>query len=282
MSTMVEPRDRIVEVDGLRMHYLDWGNPDKPTVVLLHGLRGHAHSWDDVSTALSPDFHVLALDQRGRGLTDWAKDGDYGIDAFVGDLAGFCRVVGLEKFILMGHSMGARNAMAFADKHAHRLEKLVLSEFGPQINPKGGQRIAKELIDVPEEFDTLDDAIAYMTRFNRYASAPVMHRRELYASKELPNGKIGWRYDIEIRQQFREDRRPPMKEVWSVIPNISCPTLIVRGTETDILPLEVAERMVQVMPKARLVHVERAGHMLMEDNPERFTQVVREFLAQGD
>ena len=72
-----------------------------------------------------------------------------------------------------------------------------------------------------------------------------------------------------------------MKEVWSVIPNISCPTLIVRGTETDILPLEVAERMVQVMPKARLVHVEQAGHMLMEDNPLRFLEVVREFLAQG-
>ena len=276
---MVEPRDRIVEVDGLRMHYLDWGNPDKPTVVLLHGLRGHAHSWDDVSTALSPDFHVLALDQRGRGLTDWAKDGDYGIDAFVGDLAGFCRVVGLEKFILMGHSMGARNAMAFADKHAHRLEKLVLSEFGPQINPKGGQRIAKELIDVPEEFDTLDDAIAYMTRFNRYASAPVMHRRELYASKELPNGKIGWRYDIEIRQARRRGDPIVALDLWPALAKIACPTLVVRATETDVLDLDVAQRMIETLADGRLVEIERAEHMVFEDNPEDFISAVRGFLV---
>jgi len=158
MSTIIEPQDRTVDVDGLNMHYLEWGNPAKPTIVLLHGLRGHGHSWDDVSEALSPDLHVLALDQRGRGLTDWAPDGDYSTEAFVGDLVGFCRALGLEKFILMGHSMGARNSMAFCDTHAHMLEKLVLSEFGPQINPKGGQRISKELVDVPEEFDTLDDA----------------------------------------------------------------------------------------------------------------------------
>jgi pimeloyl-ACP methyl ester carboxylesterase len=279
MSTIVEPQDRIVDVDGLTMHYLDWGNTAKPTIVLLHGLRGHAHSWDDVSAALSPDFHVLALDQRGRGMTDWAKDGDYGIDAFVGDLVGFCRVLGLEKFILMGHSMGARNAMAFADKHAHRLEKLVLSEFGPQINPKGGQRIAQELIDVPEEFDTLDDAIAYMAQFNRYASAAVMHRREFYSSKELPNGRIGWRYDLEIRAARRRGDPIVALDLWPALPKIACPTLVVRATETDVLDLDVAQRMIETLPDGRLVEIERAEHMVFEDNPEDFIAAVRAFLV---
>ena len=252
MNTIVKPQDRTVDVDGLSMHYLDWGNPTKPTIVLLHGLRGHAHSWDDVSEALSPDFQVLALDQRGRGLTDWAKDGDYGIDAFVGDLVGFCRVVGLEKFSLMGHSMGARNSMAFADKHARMLEKLVLSEFGPQINPKGGQRIAKELIDVPEEFDSLHDAIAYMAQFNRYASEPVMRRREHYASKELPNGKIGWRYDIEIREARRRGDPIVPLDLWPTLPKIACPTLVVRATDTDVLDLDVAQKMIETLPDGRL------------------------------
>lgn len=279
MSTIVEPRDRIVDVDGLSMHYLDWGDPTKPTVVLLHGLRGHAHSWDDVAGALSPDFHVLALDQRGRGLTDWATDGDYGIDAFVGDLVGFCRAVGLEKFILMGHSMGARNSMAFADNHADMLEKLVLSEFGPQINPKGGQRIAKELIDVPEEFDTLDDAIAYMTQFNRFASDAVMHRRELYATRELPNGKIGWRYDIEIRAARRRGDPIAALDLWPALAKIACPTLVVRATETDVLDLDVALRMIENLPDGRLVEIERAEHMVFEDNPEDFIAAVRGFLV---
>ena len=279
MNTVLEPRDRVVDVDGLSMHYLEWGNRAKPTIVLLHGLRGHAHSWDDVSLALSPDFHVLALDQRGRGLTDWATDGDYGIDAFVGDLVGFCRALGLERFILMGHSMGARNSMAFAGRHGHMLEKLVLSEFGPQVNPKGAQRIGKELIDAPEEFETLEDAIAYMAQFNRYASEPVMRRRELYATRELPNGKIGWRYDIEIREARRRGDSVAPLDLWPVLPGIACPTLVVRAAETDILDLDVARRMIETLPDGRLVEIERAEHMVFEDNPEDFIAAVRGFLV---
>ena len=278
MSTIIEPQDRIVDVDGFKMHYLDWGNPKKPTILLLHGMRGHAHSWDDVAEALSPDFHVLALDQRGRGLTDWAKDGDYGIDAFVGDLVGFYRALGLKQFVLMGHSMGARNSMAFAEKHADMLEKLILSEFGPQINPKGSQRIAKELIDVPEEFDTLNDAIAYMAQFNRYASDAVMYRRELYSTKELINGKIGWRYDIEIREARRRGDPIAPLDLWPALPKISCPTLVVRATETDILDLDVAQKMIETLPDGQLVEIDRAEHMVFEDNPNDFIAAIRRCL----
>jgi esterase len=278
MNTLVAPQDKTVDVDGLKMHYLDWDNPTKPTVVLLHGLRGHARSWDDVSEALAPDFHVLAVDQRGRGGTDWAKDGDYGIDAFANDLVGFARVVGLEKFILIGHSMGARNAMAFCRTHAAMLEKLVLSEFGPQINPKGGQRISKELVDVPEEFDSLDEVLDYMGQFNRYASSSVMRRRELYASKELPNGKIGWRYDLEIREARRRGDPVPLLDLWPALPKIACPTLVVRATETDVLGREIANKMIETLPDGRLVEIERAEHMVFEDNPADFIAAVRNFL----
>ena len=278
MTTVIEPLDCTVDVGGLKMHYLDWGNAAKPTLVLLHGMRGHAHSWDDISEALSPDFHVLALDQRGRGGTDWASDGDYGVEAFVDDLVGFCKALRLERFMLMGHSMGARNAMAFGGAHAHMLEKLVLSEFGPKVNPKGGQRISKELIDVPEEFDTLDDAIAYMGQFNRYASPPVMHRREYYSTRELPNGKIGWRYDREIREALRRGAPIPPLDLWPALEHIACPTLVVRAIETDILDRDVAERMIEVLPNGRLVEIERAEHMVFEDNPVDFIAAVRDFL----
>ena len=74
MTTQVQPQDKTVNANGLNLHYLDWGNTGKPTVVLIHGLRGHAHSWDDVSASLCQDFHVLSLDQRGRVDTDWAQD----------------------------------------------------------------------------------------------------------------------------------------------------------------------------------------------------------------
>ena len=111
MTTEVKPQDKTVNANGLNIHYLDWGNPTATPMVLLHGLRGHAHSWDDISAAFCQDFHVMALDQRGRGETDWAKDGNYTTEAYVADLEGFCGALGLDSFVLVGHSMGGRNSL---------------------------------------------------------------------------------------------------------------------------------------------------------------------------
>src|SRR5437867_12468358 len=86
MALQVQPQDKTVMANGLKLHYLDWGSPDNPPMVLLHGLRGHAHSWDDFSAALCEDYHILALDQRGRGDSEWAKDGVYTTAAYVADL----------------------------------------------------------------------------------------------------------------------------------------------------------------------------------------------------
>ena len=94
MATSVQPKDKTVNVNGINLHYLDWGAEGKPTVLLLHGLRGHCHSWDDVSAEFCRDYHVLALDQRGRGESDWAPGGDYSSQSFVADLEGFCQAVG--------------------------------------------------------------------------------------------------------------------------------------------------------------------------------------------
>ena len=82
MATSVQPKDKTVNVNGINLHYLDWGTEGKSKVLLLHGLRGHSHSWDDVSTDLCQDYHVIALDQRGRGESDWAPGGKVVIRLF--------------------------------------------------------------------------------------------------------------------------------------------------------------------------------------------------------
>ena len=144
MTTKVQPQDKTVTANGLKLHYLDWGGAGQATMVLLHGLRGHAHSWDDFSLAACQDFHVLALDQRGRGDSDWAKDGDYTTDAYVADLAAFCDVLSLDSFVLVGHSMGGRNSMTFGGRYPEKLQKLVVVDVGPEGDPRGGQRITNE------------------------------------------------------------------------------------------------------------------------------------------
>ena len=229
MTTTVQPTDVMVTCNGMNFHYLDWGNEGAPVMLLLHGLRGHCHSWDDVAARFCGDYRVLALDQRGRGETDWAPRGDYSTDAFVADLEEFCYTLGIEKFTLIGHSMGGRNSMAFAGRNAGMLEKLVIVDIGPEIDPEGSARITREVVEVPEEFDSFEDAFQHVNAQNRFASEPVMRRRLTYQTRELPNGKIGWRYDPEIREQRRNGTGAPPPDLWEPLSRMTCPTLIVRA-----------------------------------------------------
>ena len=249
MTTTVQPTDVMVTCNGMNFHYLDWGNEGAPVMLLLHGLRGHCRSWDDVATRFCGDYRILALDQRGRGETDWAARGDYSTNAFVADIEEFCYTVGIEKFTLVGHSMGGRNSMAFAGRNPGMLEKLVIVDIGPDIQPEGSARITRELVEVPQEFDSFDTQFEYMNQQNRFASEPVLRRRLKYASTELPNGKIGWRYDPEIRAQRRDGTGAPPPDLWEPLSRITCPTLIIRGSETDTVGLDVANRMVDVLAR---------------------------------
>ena len=279
MTTTVQPTDVMVTCNGMNFHYLDWGNEGAPVMLLLHGLRGHSHSWDDVAARFCDDFHVLALDQRGRGETDWAPRGDYSTNAFVADIEEFCYTLAIDRFTLVGHSMGGRNSMAFAGRNPDMLEKLVIVDIGPEIDPAGSARITREVVEVPEEFDSFEDAFQHVNAQNRFASEPVMRRRLTYQTKELPNGKIGWRYDPEIREQRRNGTGAPPPDLWDPLSKVTCPTLIVRGSETDTLSLDVAERMVEVLADGKLVHVENAAHMVFEDNPADFNAALADFLA---
>ena len=279
MTTTVQPTDVMITANGMNFHYLDWGNQGKPVMLLLHGLRGHCHAWDDVSARFCGDYQVLALDQRGRGETDWAPRGDYSTDAFAADLEEFCYTLGIEKFTLIGHSMGGRNSIAFAGRNPGMLDKLVIVDIGPDIDPLGSARITRELVEVPEEFDSFEDAFQYVNGQNRFASEAVMRRRLKYQTRVLPSGKTGWHHDPEIREQRRNGTGAPPPDLWTPLSKIACPTLIVRGSETDTLSIDVANRMVETLADGRLVQVEKAAHMVFEDNPVCFNDALADFLG---
>ena len=279
MTTQVMPRSQTVTANGINLHYLDWGTAGAPPLVLLHGLRGHAHVWGDVAEALCGEYQVYALDQRGRGDTDHAPGGDYSTDAFVADLVGFVDAIGLDRFILFGHSMGGRNSMAFAGAHPERLERLCIVDIGPRIESAGGNRITDELRSLPPEFDTFEDALAHVQTGNRFASEQVMRRRLAGQTRQLPNGKIGWKFDPAIREQRINGTAAPAVDLWPALERITCPTLLVRGTETDLLTAATARQMVDTLEQGALAEINRAGHMVFEDNPADFIAAVKNWLA---
>jgi pimeloyl-ACP methyl ester carboxylesterase len=147
------------------------------------------------------------------------------------------------------------------------------------VQKEGAGRIRAELLDAPEEFESLDTAVARACAENPHASEAVLRRRVEFQTKPLPGGKRVWRYDPLIRDQIRSNTRPAPPDFWPMWNSISCPVLIVRGSETDMLTAAVAQRMQAANARATLVEVPRAGHRVFEDNPAGFVDAVSRWLG---
>ena len=272
------PRSLRIPVGRVTLRCLEWGAPSGFPVVLLHGLRGHAHSWDDVAAELGKTYHVIAIDQRGRGESDWAPDGDYSMEAFSEDTAGLCNALGLDAIALIGHSMGGRNGILFSSRFPERVSAFVLVDVGPEVDPQGAARIRDEVVKAPERFDSLEDAVVAACQENPLADVNIIRRRLEFQTMPHRDGGITWRYDPLVREQVRTNTRAKPPDLWEMWRRIQCPILIVRGTETDVLSPAILRRMTAMQPRCELAEIARAGHMVFEDNPPAFLRVAGSWL----
>lgn len=270
--------DRTVTLHGRRLHYTDWGDPEGPAVVALHGITGHARTWDEEARLLAGSRRVLALDQRGHGDSDPAPDGDYSDEALLGDLIGFANALGLRRFSLLALSLGGRVAMNFAGRHPGRVERLVVVDIGPEIAPAGRARVGTLMAGAPERFETLEDVVAHMRANSPRYAEPMLRHRAQHAVRPLPDGGFTWKYDRALRDAIRQGRLRVPTDLWPQWGAIACPTLLVRGAESDVLSAETAKRMVDTLPAARLAVVPGAGHTVPGDQPAAFQSLLREFL----
>ena len=270
--------DRTLALHGRRYHYTEWGAPAAPAVIFLHGITGHARTWDDEARLLAERFHVVALDQRGHGDSDPAPDGDYSDAALLGDLDAFVDALEFRRVSLVALSLGGRVAINYAGHHPDRVERLVVVDIGPDIAPAGRARVGTLMAQAPERFATLDEVIAHM-RVNapRYTEAMLRHRAQ-HAVRALPDGGFTWKYDRALREAIRQGRMRVPADLWPQWRAIQCPTLLARGSESDILTDEIAKKMLEALPHARLAVVADAGHTVPGDQPAAFQSLLREFL----
>ena len=160
---------RNIVLRQLRFHFLEWGAPNAPPIVLLHGGHQSAHSWDLVSLHLARRYRVLALDQRGHGDTEWARDVTYSNHEMSLDAEAFISALGLERPMLMGHSMGGRNAMLLTKRDQTLLRALVVVDVGPEVSDRGRAVIAG-FVRNNEEFDDLDHFVRNVQQYDPYRS----------------------------------------------------------------------------------------------------------------
>jgi pimeloyl-ACP methyl ester carboxylesterase len=273
--------ERTAKVNGITLHYLDWGldrgPADAPPVVLLHGITGHARVWDHLAERLAPRHRVVALDQRGHGDSDPAPDDDYRVGTMADDVAAFVGSLRLDRFALLGHSMGGRIAIKYAADHAARLERLVIVDIGPDINLAGLQRVRDMMANAPERIESEEWAVEYIRRANPLQDVDMLRERVRHGLRRAPDGELTWKYAKGLRDMMREGRRDTV-DLWEPLPRIPCPTLIVRGAESDILSAEVAKKMAERLPDGRVVEIAGAGHTVPADRPEEFVRQIRAFL----
>ena len=151
------PKDKYIRVNQLRLHYLDWGKGGDKTLLLLHGFMSHAHMWDNLATELSARYHVLALDQRGHGDSEWSKEAYYSIDSHFSDISVFIESLGLEKVVILGHSMGGRNALFYAACAPEKVERLILVDARLGNNQEASKALRRQLASLPLKAKNMDE-----------------------------------------------------------------------------------------------------------------------------
>jgi esterase len=277
-AEVVLPEERRVAANGLSFRYLDWGNKEQRPILFLHGGALTAHTWDLCCLALRDDYHCMALDQRGHGDSDWAPDADYSLSAQREDVKGFTEAIGLDQFVLVGMSMGAINGLAYAIAYPETLSALVLIDAGPDVRRRGSSRI-RDFVNGGAKPESLDAIIERALAFNPRRDPKVLRRSLMHNLRRQEDGNWVWKYDRRRFQQMGEAHAAERQGLADGLTRVTCPTLVVRGAESDVFHEEDGERLAQRLPDGRFITIPRAGHTVQGDNPKDLAAALHDFLG---
>ena len=276
---------RIEGAHGVMLHVLEWSREGTP-LVLLHGGGNEAHLWDDFAPCIAPHYRVLAVDQRGHGDSDWDPQGRYDSDSMADDLEKVLEAFGIDRFVLIGFSMGGRAGMIFAGRHPSRLAGLVLVDIAPELDARGRIRIGSEMTEQRAPvFQSIEEYARLLSRNYPAGSPEAIQRMAKYGLRKRADG----RFELKSDPLLRSDRGDPevaraqeaalAQRMWDALAKLPCPTLVVRGAASDILSPEIADRMVdEVLQNGRLAVVPQAAHSVATDNPKGFEEAVSAFV----
>ena len=261
-----------------RFHFLEWGSPSLPNLLLLHGGNQSAHSWDLVSLHLADRFHIIALDQRGHGDSEWARDADYSSHAMAADASSVLSELNIDSVTVLGHSMGGMNTLRLAIEQPDLLERLVLVDIGPELSETGTKSI-RNFVTENREFEDLEDFIQNVQKYDPYRSREHIERTVKYNLLQRADGRFVSKRDHGPRLATTQGQRE-QSDRFSIddTAHISQPTLIIRGGDSNVLSAEAAERFVQALPNGQLETVPDSGHNVHGQNTSGFLSALLPFL----
>jgi pimeloyl-ACP methyl ester carboxylesterase len=274
----------------LKLRYVDWGNPDAPPLILLHGGRDHSRSWDWTAQALRDRWHVIAPDLRGHGDSDWSPDGDYGSLANLYDLAQLIHQLRLAPVTIVAHSYGGNIALRYSGTFPENVRKLVAIEgLGPSpkmLAERMGKPVTKRLRDwieakrasagrVQKKYATLDDAFRRMKEENHHLSDEQARHLTIHGVSQNEDGTYTWKFDPYMRIFPPFDL--PQSDIELIWQSITCPTLLLYGKDSWASnPVE--DGRAKHFRNARVEVYENAAHWLHHDQFDRFIAELKAFL----
>jgi len=276
--------DKFVTVNGLKLHYVEHGDPARPTIVCLHGGGGHGHAWDAFASLVSRQYHVLALTFRGHGDSD--RSDRYSYDLLNVDTAEFIRTVAVGPVALVGHSLGGGTAWCVAALWPALVSHLVIVDASIRPNPVAWNRITESMRNRPETFASVDEAIEYFRgklpgmpedELRRYIEVDlVLGDDSRYRRKyDMNMGRTGLAMSEDEAARLQRENDQANRELLRVI---RCPTLLVAGARSDILLPEVREEMLSLLNDVSYFEID-ADHWVFQEKPREFADAVLGFLA---
>jgi pimeloyl-ACP methyl ester carboxylesterase len=284
---IVGPTSHYFSSQRLKLHYVDWGNSGRPLMVLVHGGRDHARSWDQVALRFRADYHIVAPDLRGHGDSAWARGSEYSMIEYVLDLAQLLEQLAMFPVVLIGHSLGGAIALQYSGVYPEQVAKVVAIEgLGPTprlIKHRPPHERMQAWISEMRAFasrhahryTTLADAVQRMREANPRLSETMARHLTVHGTNRNEDGTYTWKFDNYVRASSPYDFNvEDARRIWE---RISSPTLLIRGTDSLATDPE-ADGRATAFHHRRVVAIAQAGHWVHHDQLEAFVKVVREFL----
>jgi len=277
----------------LRLHYVDWGNPHKPPLLMLHGGRDHCRNWDWTAAALREHWHVIAPDLRGHGDSQWSTDANYTMAGYVYDLAQLIHQQKLAPVTIIAHSLGGNITLRYAGIYPETVARLVVIEgLGPgpaRLAEYAARSIVTRFDEwireqrglagrLPRRYATIEDAFKRMQEENPHLTAEQARHLTVHGANQNEDGTYSWKFDNYVRAFPPYDMsRRDIQLLWS---RITCPTLLLHGRESRWAGDPATDGRAALFPNARAVGIDGAGHWLHHDRLDEFLTIVREFLSE--
>jgi pimeloyl-ACP methyl ester carboxylesterase len=260
------------EVGGLRVSYLSSGTPVRGTLVLLHGSGLTARTWTAVIGLLGPAYRCVAPDLRGHGDTAWPAAPDYDLAHFGSDVTGLLDQLDVRRPVLVGMSLGGLVALHMVSGDLDTAA-LVLVDSGPRMV----ERVAPDFLR-RHSYPSFDEAMAAALRFNPRRSAELLSTSLAQNMVRSATGAWSWKWDPR-RIGSAAARRGQAEALWARLTNVTCPTLVVRGADSETFPRANAEELCAALPRGVLDTVSGAGHNVQGDNPVGLAASITRFLS---